>query len=253
MTTTKKRPAPNAGDIRPESLLAFSAAVDEHMGRPVGFADLVYRLWTVRAQKKTVSDHRKESFALIKAAYERGVRVVGPNLYVLKSTAEGRGEPYLGVDSEKVKRKHPELWNRSRVAVPYVQTKAPTGLTLSTSGVLQSLPKTPEPHASIVDIVAAYKHPSYAVLKSLRDQETDLLAELDELGAANDWDGLPITFADGWTVSLRRLQFSADRMASLDPATFEAVAVEKTRRIPARVYLALPDGTPAEGEVDDAE
>ena len=50
-------------------------------------------------------------------------------------------------------------------------------------------------------------------------------------------------FSDGWSVQLRRLQFSADKLALTAPEVYEALAVDKVRQAPSRCYVRRVDGS----------
>ncbi|QGH75313.1 hypothetical protein I5G61_gp65 [Mycobacterium phage Quesadilla] len=248
MTTTKRAKARTKkapADAREESLAQFSATLDEHAGRAVGFAVAVAELAKARAQIAQLKAARAEVFDVIKERFEEGHRLVGEGRFELRMSGGGEAKVYRAVESAAVKKANPAAWRRAQAVVPFVSVKAPAAAALKVPVV-----PTPQvnPAMSVEAAVAAYTdHPAWLRLKALRAEETELIGTLEKMAAEFGWDGLPITFSDGWVAGLKRMQFSADKLAELEPEVFEELAVTKVRQAPARVYLAKP-GT--EGSVD---
>lgn len=247
MTTTKGRKATRKApeDARTESLAEFARLVDEHYGRAVGFDALVTELARARAQIAQLKAARDDVFAVVKARFEEGHRIAGPGVE-LRLTAAGEATIVKAVESAAVKKANPAAWRRAQADVPYVQVKAPAAAKLAVE-----LIETPTVNEdwSVEQAVAVYQgDPAWARLKELRIEEQDTLTRLDKLAADFGWDGHPITFADGWSIGLRRKQFSADKLAELEPEVFAELAITKVRQATPRVYIA---STSADGATDE--
>ncbi|QFP96346.1 hypothetical protein SEA_APEX_61 [Mycobacterium phage Apex] len=256
MTTTTRRTTkkaqPPKGDVRTETLAQFSAALDEHAGKPVGFMDMVEGLYRVRAQKAQLEEARTTVFSHVKQAYEVGHRVLPGTPYELKMTNPKAGEPYRAVSSAEVKKADPAAWRRAQAPTRFVQVKAP-------AGAAAAVPVIDAPDGSgFMDPVTAavtYKeHPAWTVLRGLRDEEQDLLDRLDKVAADFGWDGGaadgPLVFADSWSVQLVRTQFSSEKLAIVAPEVFDRLAVTKTKQAPARMFIGKAN---ASEDYDDAE
>lgn len=250
-TTTRKKSTASKGDVRKETLAQFSAALDEHAGRPVGFSDMVADLYRVRAQKAQLEEARTVVFSHVRQAYEVGHRVLPGTPYELKMTSPKPGEPYLAVASADVKKHDPAAWRRAHAPNRFVQVKAP-------SGAAAAVPVLDAPDGTQfmgpVQAAQVYKeHPAWAVLKGLRDEEQELLDRLDKVAADFGWDGGaaegPLVFADSWSVQLVRTQFSAEKLAAVAPDVFERLAVAKTRQVTPHVFI----GKAGISEDDEAE
>ena len=98
------------------------------------------------------------------------------------------------------------------------------------------------------EAVLAYKEaPAWQRLKALREAEQETLGRLEKLAAEFGWDGDLKVFADGWSVQLKRQQYSSEALAAVAPDVFEKLAVVKVKQAPARVYVGKP------GDTDGAE
>jgi hypothetical protein len=249
MTTTRPRPAkrpaarkkaPPKGDVRAETLLAFDAQLCEHAGHAVGFAELVADLWVTRQSIKALTAARQEVFALIKTAHAHGTRQVGD--WELRETKRTDPVVYRAVESAAVKRAAPAAWQAAQTLVRRVSVTAPATQPAPRVEVPRSLPKG----ASVELAIATYKSPLFDQLKRLKADEDELVERLDKLAAEFGWDGEEITFADGWKAGTRRRQFSGELLATIDPDTWERLAVTKVKETAPRVYLARA------GEPDEA-
>ena len=246
-TTTRKSPrkaAPKGGDVRAESLAKFSATLDRHAGFKVGFAAMVRELFVTRVQLAQIKAARTAVFDHVKHAYEVGHRVVGENGYEIAMTAPGEAVAYRAVESAAVRKAHPAAWRAAQSFVPYVQVKAPASAQQRASGGLAvALPEAVEFLAPAEAVVLYREHPAWALARSLRAVETEVLAQLDKVAAEFGWDGDLKVFSDGWSIQLRRLQFSADKLALTHPEVYEQMAVSKVRQAPARCYVRKVDGS----------
>ena len=253
MTTTRtgrrarpKKKAPSTADQRPETLAAFSAELDSHAGRAVGFADLVADLARTRAQLAQLKAARAAVFEKVKEGYLAGHRSAAG--YQLKQTDPGEAVIYRAAESAKVKKADPAAWRAAQAEVGFVQVKPPASVRLAVPEV--AVPEVGE-RAGLEAVVKVYKEaPAWELMRGLRDAEVELITRLDKLAADFGWDGLPLTFADGWTVGLRRRQFSSERLAEVAPELFELLAVAKVRQAPARVYVAKPGDTSEAVDLD---
>lgn len=185
------------------------------------FASTVRALHAVRAEAAAVKARRAEVFDLIKAHYENGDVFEDDSGRVLRKTPDVPQQRF-SVNSKAVERQFPALWRQSRVPKPYVQCKAPVGY----PAPCLRLPAVPD-GKDLAQTVAVYESfgPRTA---ELRESETSLVERLRKIGADNGWDGMPIKFADGWQVSLARMEFSGDRMAELDPERWRMMATAVT-------------------------
>ena len=240
-TTTRKttRKAAPKGDLRTETLAQFSAVLDAHAGRHVGFDAIVHRLYLVRAQKAQLEEARAVVFSHLKQAYEVGHRVLPGTPYELKMTNPEPGEPYRVVSSADVKKHDPAAWRRAQAPTRFVQVKAPASAAAAVP-VLDA----PEGGGFMDPVTAAvtYKeHPAWAALRALRAEEQDVLARLDKVAADFGWDGGaefgPLVFSDSWSVQLVRTQFSGEKLALVAPEVFDRLAVTKVKQAPARMYV----------------
>jgi len=237
--TTRKAPA----DLREQTLMQFSAAIDEHAGRVVGFAELAMTLAGTRSQIADLASLRRAWFSKVRDLHRSGVRAVGG--VELRESTPSVPEVYRAVESAAVKKVDKMAWQRAQAVVPYVSVKPPASWKWPDLDV--AVP--PEPKAAAdPSAVGIYRdHPAWQRLKELRQVEEEIIASLSKIGADFGWDGLPITFADGWTVGLSRMQFSGEKLKAIDPELWDRVAVSKIRQTPAKVYLAKGGG---DGAVD---
>lgn len=237
-TASPAQPAAQpAKDVREQTLAQFSAELDRHARRTVGFAAMATALWHTRQQITALTTARTEIFEQIKTAYHDGWRKVPGTDWELKQTDPGEPSTYRAAASAAVKKANPAAWRRAQTDAPFVQVKAPGGVK-PRYPVQASRPPIVAPNADLRVAAAAYKDsPAWAAIKELREREAELVERLEKLAGNYGWDGLPITFADGWTVSLRRRQYSSDMLAITDPELFEKLAETKIRQAAARIYL----------------
>jgi hypothetical protein len=246
-TTKRKRSAPVVkGDLRSETLAKFSRKVDQHTGRAVGFDRLVIQLASTRMQIAELKRSRAVLFDKIKNAYDAGMRSVGGGEYQLRMTKSAEPTTYLAVSSERVKRANEAAWERAKIDKQFISVRPPSGVLLSPNTEIAA-DIAIDAAARLAraawndtgELVKAYKeHPAWAVLKSLRDIESETIEQLDKIGADNGWDGYAMTFADGWTVGLRRRQFSSERLEEIAPDVFDQLATPKIRQFHGHVYVA---------------
>ncbi|AGU92019.1 hypothetical protein ADAWI_60 [Mycobacterium phage Adawi] len=245
--TTKKAAVPK-GDVRAETLAQFNRELIEYCGHDPGFDQLVQTLFSTRAAIKQLADARKNLFEHVKGYY-RGQDVAVPGTdYVIRETAPGEATTYRAVSSADAKKADPAAWRRAQVMTGFVQVKAP-------AAVAAAVPEEAVPElcrldkgVGLTEAVAAYKEaPAWTRLKELRAVEQETLGRLEKLAADFGWDGDLKVFADGWSVQLKRQQYSSDVLAAVDPELFDRLAVVKLRQAAARVYVGKP------GDADGAE
>lgn len=237
MATTKPKGTKKTDDtdVRPETLAQFSALVDQHLNRRAGFGDMVVRLAVTRAQIKQVDAARTALFEQIKERRDNGLVAVPGTDFEVRQTAPGPATIVRKVTSAAVKKAAPEVWQRCHAPASYVQVKPPVAVRLTIPEVA-----VPSLGAAVDDatLVTTYKeHPAWARLKELRAEESELVESLDKLGADAGWDGLPVTFADGWVAGLRRMQFSAAKLEATEPEVFKALSVPDVKQSAARTYV----------------
>lgn len=251
MTQSRGKPKPK-GDVRPETLKQFSADLDAHAGRVVGFERMVTDLARTRAAVKQMKAARAAVHAHVKRAYEIGHRVISGTGLELRQTQPGYPVTYLAVDSAAAKKADKAAWARAQARERWVQITPPSSFVLRLR-----LPELPEardfiPPAEAVVLYA--EHPAWDYLKALMDDEKALINKLDKLAADFGWDGGetdgPLVFADGWTAQLARRVYSSERLAEIDPALFKALAVTKVKQAAVRVYVAQADGGGEHDEYD---
>ncbi|AKF14325.1 hypothetical protein SEA_VINCENZO_63 [Mycobacterium phage Vincenzo] len=245
MTTTKRTTTAPKGDVRTETLDEFDDLLGEYANGETDFAYLVRSLWATREGIKQLDAARKAVFEHVKAAHTLGHTTVAG--YRLKMTSPPEPTAYTSVASAAVKTADVAAWRRAQALAPFVQVKAPAGMAVAEEAV---------PEEAAVDFVApeaavvCYKeHPAWARLRELRVVEQETLGRLEKLAADFGWDGDLKVFADGWSVQLRRLQFSAEKLAATDPAVFDRCAVTKLKVVNPHVIVARvrDDGTEDDG------
>lgn len=201
---------------------------------------MIRRLAVVRQQRAQIKEARDQVRYHVNMAYANGTRDVAGTGYKLKATDPGEPVTVRKVETHTVKKADPKAWERARAVVSYVQVKPPAAFKLAVP--LVPTPSVPANHMPIDKAVVLLKEDrAWAVSRELRDEEVELVERLEKLAADFGWDGLPITFADGWTAGLRRLQFSSDKLAELDPALFDQLAVERTQQRPGYVRVVKAD------------
>lgn len=230
----------SASDIarRQETLAEFTAALSEHAGQLVPFMSSVVELTQTRAAVKLLKERRALIFEQIKRHYASGVTITSNGETVLRTSRPAPMVTVRTVESDTVKRRYPKVWQANRIAVPRVAVTAPTTYWLEVP--VPKLPAVPAPSASLDRCVAAYRNRAFDRFESLRRDETVLISRLTSIADDYGWDGLPIAFADGWTVGLASLRFDAETLRQAAPDVFEELAVDKTRGGSTRLYLARP-------------
>lgn len=232
------------------TLAEFDRAVNEHAGSNQAFAATVVALYNVRHEAALVAERRKECFERLKSCFARGERVAADHSgRLLRQTAPGEPKVVRSVPSAVIKKCSPTLWEQAKEPVPYVQCKPPAKWPVA---AVEPLPEAPPENAPLAAALDAYEALAPRA-KALREMEEELVDRLKKIGANNGWDGLPIEFADGWQVSLARMQYSSDKLARIAPETFAALAVETTQQRAPVVYVAKRGEGLAEDEEDDGE
>lgn len=223
------------GEKRTESrtLDQFDAAIDEYLGRTAMFASTVRALNSTRAEAAAVNVRRREIFEVLCSHYERGDRIAGSgNGRQLRRTNDVT-RIVRSVPSAAVKKAHPALWEQARVMKPFVQAASPRGYD---TGAVYRLVAVPDGR-NLFETMSRYDELGPRSSR-LRETEKALVDRLTKIGMENNWDGAPIAFADGWKVSLCRLEYSSDRLALIAPEVFESLAVENEQTTSGRVYIS---------------
>ncbi|AOT27278.1 hypothetical protein KNT58_gp61 [Mycobacterium phage Fortunato] len=252
MTTTTrkttKKAQPPKGDVRSETLAQFNRELIEYGGYDPGFDGLVETLYATREAIRQLAGARKNLFEHIKG-YHRGADVAVPGTeYVVRQTEAGPATTYRAVSSAAAKKADPAAWRRAQVLTGFVQVKAPAAVAAAVP--VEDVPALChlEKGVGLTEAVAAYKDaPAWARLKELRAVESETLGRLEKLAAEFGWDGDLKVFADGWSVQLKRVQYSSDALAVVDPELFDRLAEVKLRQAAPRVYIGKP------GDTDGAE
>ncbi|QYW01679.1 hypothetical protein SEA_NEOS5_66 [Mycobacterium phage Neos5] len=223
---------------RTETLEQFSASLDEHAGRSVGFADAVRDLRIERALKAEVDARRKALYEALVAHHDRGVTRLSSGL-VLRRTRPSPPSKRVVVDTALVKRRYPKIHSACRVPVPYLQVR---GAVVVPRWDDPGTPTGTENVDRVADMYGRAVMPDDVKARGEAAKEL-LIAAADEFG----WDGLPLEFADGWAVGLRRIQFDVGVLRATHPDVAASCSVEKVSGGSApRVYVAKP----GEADVD---
>lgn len=255
MTTTRRRAkAPAQKNDRDETLDEFSAAVDEHIGHPVGFADTVRRLHATRTQLYDLKAKRAAVHEHLRSAYDLGHRVVGATGLELYQTQPGEPRAVREVPSAVVKKADKKAYEAARVVVQRVSVKAP-------DRVKVKLIEAPDGGGFMppVDAVLAYRDPVWRSLKWLAEQEQEMKDALAKIAANAGWDGGvedgPLVTSDGWSVQVNTRRYDSEALRANDPALWEQLAVATVKQAsPAlRVRRYNPDGDGAEDDDEFGE
>lgn len=205
------------------SLPAFSATVDDYLARSAHFDAYVQKLHDIRARRAELVVHR--------AAYYEALKWRVPSSSGPVPAAVDGQTIHLGwtrpaprttttVTSAVAKKAAPRLWARARAVKPFVQVK---------NNALRVSVAAPDihPKEKLDTLVAGYK--GYAPeLAELREGELAAVAALEAIADEAQWDRLPMSFADGWTVGLARVQYDSDTLREIDPQAWAALAVTVT-------------------------
>lgn len=238
---------------RAETLADFSAvlraySISSGRSAPVSFMSDVIELAQTRVAIKMLKERRALIFEQLKHRYASGTTITSTGEFELRMSRAPEPVTMRTVDSEAVKRTYPKTWQLSRIVVPRVAVTAPKTFALEIP--VPRLPAVPRGVDNLDRCVAAYKHRAFDRFESLRRDEAVLIARLDTIADEFDWDGLPLSFSDGWRVGLRCLRFDADRLTEIAPDVFDELAVEKTRTGSTRLYLARPGEDDERHELD---
>ncbi|AHK12012.1 hypothetical protein Hosp_058 [Mycobacterium phage Hosp] len=212
---------------RSETLAEFSRLIDDHLGKPVGFAEAVKALADVKARISAVEERRKTAHDALKQIFateaDGGLLVVPVGGGQRKVLFEQTNRPTIKKAVSAAAAKEAGVWEKARVIRRQVAVTAPKGTPIS--GELPKLPPVPMPYMNIEQIHGLYEHPAYAVLKELREELGDATNALDKVAAEAGWDGEPYSFKDGWKVGLTLAAYNSDRLKAVDPETWERLAV----------------------------
>lgn len=251
----RKRPAkPPTGNVKDVTLDQFSAQLDEEAGEAVGFATAVKALARTREQQKQVKAAREAVKVHVTQAYDIGHRAVSGTPYEIRMSEPGEPTPYRSVTSDVVKARNPEAWRRNHAVANFVQVKPPSVFLSAVKHVDVPADKDFMPPAEAV--ITLEEHPAFAwTTRALADAEREAIERLDKLAADFGWDGGaadgPLVFTDGWVVQLKRMQFSGEKLAELEPDVFEELAVTKVKQ--SAPYLYIRKAAPEDqefGEID---
>ena len=245
-----KKPTPIA-----PSLDAFSDRVAQfydEIGQPdPKFADLVRAYVTDKRIVDVLSARRKMIMDEIKPYAERGATVLyGDRL--LKRSKPTAVVTKRAVSSAQVSKAHPRLWEAAKVPTSYVsfslserdQRMAVARADMAVGTADPAL----RPGMRLDDLAALYM----AVPKSkpTRQRLDNVLSTINGVAAMAAWDGLLVTFDDGASLQLKRLQYSSDQLKIIAPELWESLAVESTTGGVQRWYFGNAHGDDYD---DDAE
>jgi hypothetical protein len=240
------------GTLRSETLAAFGQLLDNHAGEEVGLAAAVETLYAARYQARALAAARKVLLEKVKAAHALGVVSVPGTPYLLKETSPGRAQQYLAVPSNVAKSANKPAWQRAHVAKSWAQVQPPVvAAARLQAAVTLDIPDVSRMSTLTLAATAYREHPAWERLKKLYAEEKTAKERLEKIAADHGWDGLPLTFADGWVIGLRREQYSSERLAEIEPEMFDRLAELKIKQFGPRVYVALPDEDDEMGEIDE--
>lgn len=243
---------------RPETLAQFSADVDAYYERAVGFADAVTRLAVVRATARRAEQRRKDIYEEVKKRHAQGAgfvaqrRGVSGGGYFVR-TVTSRVSTKRAVPSAVIQKAHPELWEQARVRVNRLAVTPPKTIELPVRGL-----KLPPAGANLrlldfAGVIESYKSPLFDVLAALKDEETRVRGELEEIGQETDWSGEELRFADGWNVALWRMEYSDAQLAKIAPKVWDGLAVEKQTGGTSRLDIMDLESAIAKGYVEEGD
>lgn len=214
---------------QPETLSQFSAQIDAHYGRPLGFADIVKRIAHARARVKYTENRRQLITDELNARFARlapnGVLVVPMNGGVRKALFRQTNSPTVTrtVSSATAQKANKAAWQRAQVRRRYVVATPPKCQAAPAVTDIK-LPPTPRSLDSMAFVISMREHAVWDVLKELREAEAAAIGDLDKLAAEAAWDGAPLAFSDGWIVGLHRVQYDNAALLRNDPRVWEQLA-----------------------------
>lgn len=240
-------------DIRRETLTEFSAAVDEHYGKAMGLIDTVRTLAAARTDIARLEARRKEIGAVRDQRFKQGTTIVrtgrGDGVYLYTSSTTSARKKAVG--SAAAKKADQALWLQARTWKPFVRAAAPSGVVLPLG--TYKLPPVPTRQHDMAMVLSFYGAPCFDVLSDLRERERTAVARLHQLRAQTDWDGAPITFADGWEIGLHRLQYDDEKLRQIAPELWERLAVMTGGTVSTRVRTMDLSLAIERGYVDEPE
>jgi hypothetical protein len=248
MTTTRKT----------QTLAQFSAAVDKHYERNVGFSAAVIALRQARDAAACVKARRAVAFEEIKARHLSGgmERRVHPGFdgtqFVVFSQSR-RATFTRTVRADVIKKADRRAWEAARTWQRRVAVSAPRSHQFVYEG--PKLPGLPKPSDDMRSLVRLYQHPVYEHLKELIENERVATETLDKIAADTGWSGEPLIFKDGWSIGLQALRYDPAALQSRDPDLYERLAVTVERESWSQLRImdydeALARGVLGEGALD---
>ena len=224
------------------TLTEFSADLDEFADSPLGFADHVTKLSDVRVTRIAVEKTRTQINSALREHFDAGdiygTTADGP--VTLRLSAASEVVVKRAVESAVVKKTNPLAWADSVTLVPYTAVRSPKG----TASPEVDLPEV-DPQDSLDTLLALRDAlPAVSVLKAAEEEHLDALRRIAVICC---WDGQERVFADGWKISLARLQFDAETFKVRHPVLFDRLAVEKSYGGTQRLLVSAVD--PAAEEV----
>lgn len=242
---TRRLPPHTQSDL---SLDQFDAALSEHLGEDIGFADRVRRLAIVRGALAPAKKRRAELKAVCDAAHnDRQQRRAGQ--YLLRPQVRHTPARW-SVGSQRLREAKPDLWQRCLIMKPYVKPEAPAGLEIPTPELW--IAPAPTRTDATEDVAHRYVAMGRA-MKPLIADEAEHVAALKLIANRAAWDGLPYRFADGWWIQTAKMEYDDGALRRIDPDTFTALAVEIPGKVTTVVTVREYDPEHDASEDDEAD
>lgn len=240
------------------ALSVFARTLDEIASRAVGFDNHVERLFTTRTQIAQLRKARTAVYEHVKRAAALGhEELVGSDglAYEIRTTEPKPPVRYLSAPSAAVKAANPLAWRRAVVPVNFVQVTASTRISRAVRHIDAPDGKAFMPPGEAVTVYQT--HSAWYELRRLKQVEAHTITALQTIAAEFDWDGGvsegPMKFGDGWTLQLRREQYSSDELKAACPDVFDQVAVAKLKQSVPRVYVRRLGITDEGDDLDDMD
>lgn len=245
-----KRPTPIAASLDEFSERVAQFFVDAGHADPK-FADMVRLYVHDKRVIDVVAARRKAIMEEIKPFAERGATVRFGDR-ILKQTKPTAVKIERSVSSAQVSKAHPRLWEAAKMPTPYasfaLNERNDALIVARVHEAVGSADVPLQPGMRLDDLASMYlSEPS---TKELVKRKDITMAKLDDIARLAMWDGLPVTFTDGGSVQLKRLQYSSDQLRIIAPELWETLAVEKSTGGVQRWYFGNVHG---EDRDDDGE
>lgn len=180
-------------------------------------AERVHGLWEVRAQLKQAEAVGEQAQRWLQAYASHEVLAVARKPVIEVRTVQRK--PYRRFNTDGLKRTYPKIYEACRVLMPQYSVKHQL-LTPDVPDFGAVLPDVPPGH-SLADLTEVPLSFAYAeklrirpIVNDLKHREEQYKAQIETVVAeyldTGRWDGLPFTFADGWTVQVRIRKFDKD-------------------------------------------